>query len=178
MFIKLSLLLDNYNKLINKKSNFYKNADDTMQLETSAGIVIYNSGRYLLLNYGRSRITENRYGLTKGRIEGKETVIQAALREAFEETGIEDISILEEFQHKITYYFTRGSYKIKKTVIYLIGISSTTEVKISKEHIGFLWCTYEEALKTLTFENTRKVIRAAERYLRENELAKEPSEGN
>ena len=149
-----------------------------MQLETSAGIVIYNSGRYLLLNYGRSRITENRYGLTKGRIEKNETIMQAALREAYEETGIKDISILEEFQHKITYYFKRGPNKIKKTVIYLIGISSTTEVRISKEHVGYLWCTYAEALKTLTFENTRKVIRAAERYLRENELAKTPSEGN
>lgn len=147
-----------------------------MEQETSAGIVIYNAGRYLLLNYGRSRITENRWGLTKGRIENKETVIQAALREASEETGIKDISILEEFQHKITYYFTRGSHRIKKTVIYLIGISNTTDVKISSEHIGFQWATYEKALEMLTFENTRKVIRAAERYLRENELAKEPLE--
>ncbi len=149
-----------------------------MELETSAGIVIYNAGRYLLLNYGRSRVTENRWGLTKGRIEGTETVMQAALREAYEETSIKDIAILEEFQHKITYYFTRGSHRIKKTVVYLIGISPVSEVQISKEHIGFHWAKYEEALDMLTFENTRKVIRAAERYLRENELAKEPSEGN
>ena len=147
-----------------------------MQLETSAGIVIYNSGHYLLLNYGRSRITENRWGLTKGRIEENETVIQAALREAFEETSIKDISILEEFEHKITYYFSRGSQRIKKTVVYLIGISPEKDVLISKEHIGYQWATYEKALEMLTFENTRKVIRAAERYLRENELSKEPSE--
>ncbi len=147
-----------------------------MQLERSAGIVIYNSGHYLLLNYGRSRITENRWGLTKGRIEENETVMQAALREAYEETGIKEISILEEFEHKITYYFSRGAQRIKKTVVYLIGISPIKEVIISEEHIGFHWAKYEEALKMLTFENTRKVIRAAERYLRENELAKEPSE--
>ena len=147
-----------------------------MELEYSAGIVIYNYGRYLLLNYGRSRITENRWGLTKGRIEKDETVTQAALREAFEETGIKDISILEEFQHKIVYYFTRGSHRIKKTVIYLVGITSVSEVQISKEHIGYQWATYEEALEMLTFENTRKVIRAAERYLRDNELSKTPSE--
>ncbi|MCG3217102.1 MAG: NUDIX domain-containing protein [Candidatus Heimdallarchaeota archaeon] len=147
-----------------------------MELEYSAGIVIYNSGRYLLLNYGRSRITENRWGLTKGRIEKNETVFQAALREAYEETGIKDISILEEFQHKITYYFNRGNKRIKKTVIYLIGISAVEDVKISKEHIGFQWASFSEALDLLTFENTRKVIRASERYLRENELAKTPNE--
>ncbi len=56
----------------------------------------------------------------------------------------------------------------------MIGISSTNEVQISKEHIGFHWATYEEALEMLTFENTRKVIRAAEQYLRENDLAKKP----
>ena len=148
-----------------------------METETSAGIVLYNSGLYLLLNYGRSRVTENRWGLTKGRIEGNETVIQAALREAYEETGIKDISILEEFRHEIKYSFTRGSHKIKKTVVYLVGIANTTDVQISKEHIGYQWATYEKALEMLTFENTRKVIRAAERYLRENELTKEPKEG-
>ena len=147
-----------------------------METEQSAGIVIYNSGRYLLLNYGRSRVTANRWGLSKGRIEGNETIMQTALREAFEETGIKDLSILEEFKHRIVYYFTRGSHRIKKTVTYLIGISNTTDVQISKEHIGFFWATYEEALEMLTFENTRKIIRAAERYLRENELAKEPKE--
>lgn len=154
--------------------HFRQKNDDTMETEHSAGIVIYNSGRYLLLNYGRSRVTANRWGLSKGRIEGNETVMQTALREAFEETGINDLSILEEFEHRISYYFTRGSHRIKKTVIYLIGISKTTEVKISNEHIGYYWATYEEALKMLTFENTRKIIRASERYLKENELAKDP----
>ena len=119
-------------------------------------------------------LTSTWMALTKGRIEGDETIIEAALREAYEETGIDDISILEEFEHKITYYFTRGQNRIKKTVIYLIGISATDDVKISKEHIGFQWAAYEKALEMLTFENTRKVIRAAERYLKENELAKKP----
>ena len=145
-----------------------------MEVEHSAGIVIYNSGRYLLLNYGRSRITENRWGLTKGRIEKNESVIEAALRETYEETGIRDLSILEEFEYKITYYFSRGFHRIKKTVTYLIGISPTTDVKLSKEHVGYIWVPYKKALDMLTFENTKKVIRAAERYLKENELSKSP----
>ncbi|MHA1396644.1 MAG: bis(5'-nucleosyl)-tetraphosphatase [Candidatus Heimdallarchaeaceae archaeon] len=147
-----------------------------METEHSAGIVIYNSGKYLLLNYGRSRVTNNRWGLTKGRIEENETVTEAALREAYEETGIKDISILDEFEHKITYYFSRRNTRVKKTVIYLVGICDTREVKISKEHVGYYWATFEEAMKMLTFENTRKVIKAAERYLRENELTKKPKE--
>ena len=60
--------------------------------EFSAGIVLYNNGRYLLLNYGRSWRAKNRWGFTKGHIEKNETVREAALREAFEETGIKEMA--------------------------------------------------------------------------------------
>jgi len=140
--------------------------------EFSAGIVLYNNGRYLLLNYGRSWRAKNRWGFTKGHIEKNETVREAALREAFEETGIKDIQILDDFEHKVVYYFNRGSHRIKKSVIYLIGLTNETRVHISSEHFGFYWATYEEALRMLTFENTKKVIKAAEKFLRKRGIIK------
>ncbi len=142
-----------------------------MKYEQSAGIVIYNKGRYLLLNYGRSWNAPDRWGLTKGHIEQGESVIEAALREAYEETGIKDIKICEGFEKKVLYYFHRGDKKIKKTVVYLIGLTETSKVHISDEHTGYYWASYERALEMLAFENTRKVIRAAEEYLRTHELA-------
>ncbi|MHA1116592.1 MAG: bis(5'-nucleosyl)-tetraphosphatase [Candidatus Heimdallarchaeaceae archaeon] len=137
-----------------------------LDIEHSAGIVIYNSGRYLLLNYGRSWNSPDRWGLTKGHIEKGETIEQAALREAYEETGIKKIKICKGFKNKVTYYFNRGDKRIKKTVVYLIGITDVTKVHISAEHTGYYW-----ALEMLTFENTRRVIRAAEEFLRKNDLA-------
>ncbi|MHA1687507.1 MAG: bis(5'-nucleosyl)-tetraphosphatase [Candidatus Heimdallarchaeaceae archaeon] len=150
-----------------------KISDETMVLEfeRSAGIVIYNNGRYLLLNYGRSWKASNRWGFTKGHIEKNETVREAALREAFEETGISRIQLLDDFERKVTYYFNRGPHRIKKTVYYLIGITDQNRVHISSEHFGFYWATYEEALRMLTFENTRKILRAAEKFLQEKGLA-------
>jgi len=142
-----------------------------LDIEHSAGIVIYNSGRYLLLNYGRSWNSPDRWGLTKGHIEKGETIEQAALREAYEETGIKKIKICKGFKNKVTYYFNRGDKRIKKTVVYLIGITDVTKVHISAEHTGYYWASYEKALEMLTFENTRRVIRAAEEFLRKNDLA-------
>ncbi|MHA1303029.1 MAG: bis(5'-nucleosyl)-tetraphosphatase [Candidatus Heimdallarchaeaceae archaeon] len=142
-----------------------------MHLEQSAGIVIYNRGRYLLLNYGRSWNSPDRWGLTKGHIERGESVKQAALREAYEETGIKNIEICDGFEKMVTYYFYRGEKKIKKTVVYLIGLTDTQKVHISAEHTGYYWASFDRALEMLTFENTRRVIRAAEDFLRDNDLA-------
>jgi rubrerythrin len=44
--------------------------------------------------------------------------------------------------------------------------TSEKEVKISHEHIGFVWLLYEEALAKVTFENARRVLKETEKYLR------------
>ena len=66
-----------------------------MIFEKSAGIIIFRKNRalkYLLLNYPSSVRTENKYwGFTKGRIEPGEKELDAAKREAEEETGIKDL---------------------------------------------------------------------------------------
>ncbi len=147
-----------------------------MENEYSAGIVIYNNGRYLLLNYGRSWHSPDRWGFTKGHIEKNETILETAIREAREETGLSEIQIIEGFEHRVTYYFNRGNNKVKKTVVYLIGTTSCKDVRISNEHIGYCWATYNVALNMLSFENTRRILRAAENYLKKLNLTVTPTE--
>ena len=172
------MICNHNNQYLNKNTLLKSEKDDTMDLENSAGIVLYNSGRYLLLNYGRSWTSANRWGLTKGRIEKNESIIQAALREAEEETGISDINIEDDFEHKVTYYFSRGHTRVKKTVVYIIGITPTKEVRLSKEHIGYCWAKFEESLEMLAFENTRRIIRAAEKFLKDRALTRKPEDDN
>ncbi len=149
-----------------------------MYHEESAGIVIYNSnGEYLLLNYGRSWNSPDRFGFTKGHIEQGESIQEAALREAYEETGIQSLRLIPGFKHKVTYFFTRGTTKIKKTVVYFIAVTDTKKVEISNEHVGYCWRTYDEALEMLTFENTRNILIAAEKHLRKKNLTVETDGG-
>ncbi len=137
--------------------------------ETSAGAVIFYKGGgriyYLLLNYGNGY-----WGFSKGHIEKNENEKRAAIREIFEETGLKDLKFINGFKEKIRYYFTRKTkgeiVTILKEVIFFLAETKTKKVKISKEHLGFEWLEYKEALKRVTFENSKKVLKKAHSYLK------------
>ncbi len=67
--------------------------------ERSAGILLFReeTGKklFLLLNY-----PSGHWDFIKGRIEKNESLKQAALREAREETGITDIEFIDGFEEK------------------------------------------------------------------------------
>ena len=138
-----------------------------MPKEVSAGAVIFRKekGRifYLLLNYGSPVYKGRKYwGFAKGHIESGENAIRAARREIREETGLEDIKFLKGFREVEKYFFVRGKEKIFKVVIFFLVRTSTKEIKISPEHIGFKWLLYEEAFNQLTFKNAKGVLAKAD----------------
>lgn len=132
-----------------------------MRLERSAGVILFRllpdgSREFLLLDYGKH------WDFAKGHVEPGEDDRAAALRELQEETGIRQADVIEEFAHEIDYVFRgRDRQLIKKTVIFFLGRTRDTEVRLSHEHVGFAWLSEEPALKTLTYPNARAVLRAA-----------------
>ncbi len=83
-----------------------------MPKETSAGAVIFrkedNQTLYLLLHYEAGH-----WDLPKGHIEANETEIETAKREVEEETGLQDIEIIDGFKEWIKYSF-RDTYNLKE----------------------------------------------------------------
>lgn len=126
--------------------------------EESCGAVIYYNHEYLLLQYGAGH-----WGFPKGNREPGETKLEAALREIIEETGLEDIKFTD-FQETITYFYKREGKTIFKTVTYFLAESKTKKITISWEHTAFAWLSYEKALKKITYQNTKKVLQAAQSY--------------
>src|SRR3989344_8207077 len=129
-----------------------------MSQEKSAGAIIFtlknNVIHYLLLHY-----PSGHWEFAKGHIEQGEKPEEAAIREIQEETGINDLKLIPGFKEYSKYFF-RKSYGLKgeakkkapwvfKLVIFLLAETSTEEVKISKEHIGFAWLPYEDAVKKI-----------------------------
>src|SRR5688572_2987959 len=102
-----------------------------VQTQRSAGMIVFRlHGRskephFLLLDYGRY------WEYPKGHVESGEDDLTAAIRELSEETGITDVEPVEGFQHEITYFF-RDKRKglIRKTVVFFLGQTRATEVKI------------------------------------------------
>jgi len=98
----------------------------------------------------------------KGVKEKKETDYQTLIREITEETGLKKLIVLG-YCGEITYFFrSEDSHQtVKKTVKYYLVEAKDAEVKISWEHIDFVWAPYEEAMHLLKFKNHREILKRA-----------------
>jgi len=141
-------------------------------VEKSAGAIIFRKEGsrtlFLLLHYPvRSLKAKKEYwDFPKGHIEKGETIEDTVKREVQEETGLTDIKLKEGFQVKIKYYLTtKEGEKVLKTVIFLLAETKTKDIKISEEHVDFIWLPYEEALKKLIFKNARNILGKASEFL-------------
>lgn len=134
--------------------------------EVSAGAVIYNydtsqqSRRYLVLHYPAGH-----WDFPKGAIENNETEEQTATREIFEETGLRVKDFAAGFRKEIEYHYRRQSMLAHKRVIFFLVESQISDVRISFEHSGYEWLNFEQALRRLTFENAKSVLREANEWL-------------
>jgi bis(5'-nucleosidyl)-tetraphosphatase len=142
-----------------------------MPVERSVGAVIYirEGGKiyYLLLHYPSMshRAKENYWDFPKGHIEKGERAEDTARREAEEETGLKDVKIVGGFKETIKYFFKFQEKNILKFATFYLAETKTKEVKISKEHIGFKWLPYEEALSQLKFKNAKEILQKANNFL-------------
>lgn len=131
-----------------------------MVREISAGAIIYRMEQgiplYLLLHYAGGH-----WDFVKGHIEPGESEINTVTRETVEETGITELNILPNFRELARYFFRRGKSTVYKEVIFYAAETKQKEVKISHEHIGYIWLSYEDALRQLTFENAKTLLKRA-----------------
>jgi bis(5'-nucleosidyl)-tetraphosphatase len=148
-----------------------------MPIEKSAGAVIFRrepfdatQGKekilYLLLNYPSTvRRTEPYWDFPKGHVEGSESMEETAKREIGEETGLKEINIIEGFKKTIKYFFKAEGKNIMKFVTFFLAETREKDIKISEEHVGFLWLSFSDATKTLAFQNAKDILKAADDFL-------------
>ena len=134
-----------------------------MTYEKSCGIVPY------IVKDGEIHfvlITQNN-GITcfpKGHVEKGETEEQTALRECFEETKLE-VNIIPGYRDATTYYMTE--YDAEKTVVYFLGkIKNLEYQKQDSEIKAIQMCDYKKALKAITYDDTRRILKSAYKFLK------------
>jgi bis(5'-nucleosidyl)-tetraphosphatase len=132
--------------------------------EKSCGAVVYSKNSsgvsYLLLQYEAGH-----WDFVKGNVEQGENEKETAVRELGEETGITGARFIEGFKERIGYYYKRQGTTVFKEVIFFLMESNTMDVKLSFEHIGFAWLSYEKTMEKLTFKNARDVLEKAQAFL-------------
>lgn len=131
-----------------------------MKEERSAGTILFieeSSGiLFLLLHY-----PSGHWDFVKGKIENGETLLQTVLREVKEETGISDVQFVKGFEERIEYNYKRSDRLVHKQVIFFLAKTNTRNVKLSYEHIDFVWLNFDEAVKKVTYKNARHILQKA-----------------
>jgi len=132
--------------------------------ETSAGIVLFRKEKskklFLLLHY-----PSGHWDFVKGKMEKGESTHETAIRETGEETGITDITFVDNFEEWIEYNFKYKGELVQKKVVFFLAETKTKEIKISHEHSGYTWTDYNSSMEKTTFDNAKTVLTKAEKLL-------------
>lgn len=163
--------LENIERIIEykKQRNYDKDKKDiigienylnNLKYEQSCGAYVINDGKVLIVQHKNG----NHWDFPKGHIEAGETKKQTAIREVFEETGIE-IKIASDKEYQITY---KPKMDVQKDVTFfeaecIGGILKKQEAEIS----SLKWVEIENVFEYLTFERSKKLF---EKFLKDKNL--------
>ena len=131
-----------------------------MNYEKSIGAIVYNHGKFLILQYGLGH-----WDYVKGNVEKGETDEQVVKRELWEETGIKNYELVPGFKEKISYFYKKEGETVMKTVVFYLLKTEEDRVRLSFEHKAYVWLEYDDALKKVTYDNAKKVLAKAKKYL-------------
>lgn len=138
-----------------------------MKREKSCGAIVFKKNKtikYLILYKKASKHYSEAWDFPKGNVEKDESEEEAAKREVKEEAGI-NVRIIPGFKEKIKFFYRNKGNLIYKEVIFFLAGAKKSEVKLSFEHDDYKWLTYKEALKFLTFKNSKEILKKANNFL-------------
>ncbi|HOC20626.1 MAG TPA: NUDIX domain-containing protein [Anaerolineae bacterium] len=137
------------------------NAAAFVSYTAAGGVVTDGTGEQVLLLI---RPSQDEVRLPKGHIDPGETPEAAALREAIEETGYDDLEILAPLGQQLVVFSTDNSNVRRTEIFFLMRARSRHETPRPPEdeaQFFTIWVTWEEAWAHLTFEAEREWIRRA-----------------
>ena len=120
------------------------------------------------------------WAFPKGHADPGESALETAMRELEEETGIRDCEVRQEpsfVEHYSFvkqgnpnsakhYSFAEEGERIEKTVTYFLAFVNSMEVELQADEVqNSAWSSFEEAVKLITFDGNRQVLREVKAYL-------------
>lgn len=132
--------------------------------EKSCGCIIfkYDDEKLLFLVIKQ---TLGHFSFPKGHVEESESEKDTALREVKEETGF-DISFVGDFREVITYSPKPG---VLKDVVFFLGNVIDGAMTPQEDEVSLIeWLGYEDALKVVTYDDDKNVLKKAYEYIVKN----------
>ena len=131
-----------------------------MEQEKSCGAIVINKNNKILLVYYNA----GHWDFPKGHIENGETEEQTAIREVKEETNI-DIIINNKYRYTTSY---SPKENVMKEVVYFLAQNIDEDKKPQLEEVSEVkWFTLEEAMNTITYENSKEILNKLKKDIEE-----------
>lgn len=124
---------------------------NNLEKEKSCGCIIIENGKVLLIQQ-----TKGHWGFPKGHVEAFETESETAIREVKEETNL-DVKIDENKRYTMEYFTEKGA--LKQVILFIARKISGNEKYQKSEIKSMKWMTYEDAVKMITYDNTRELFK-------------------
>jgi 8-oxo-dGTP pyrophosphatase MutT (NUDIX family) len=129
-----------------------ENTREEKPLRISAGgVILGTDGRIVVVHQAG-----NSWSLPKGGVEGKESLLEAARREIFEETGIDDLELVEELGTYDRYSIAKGGVgenrdlPLGRRTFFLFRTNQAEFTPTDGEITEARWVSIDEALALLT----------------------------
>ena len=130
--------------------------------EVSAGGIVFRRDESGLLRFLLIRDSYDNWGFPKGHLEDEESPGDAALRETSEETGLTDLKLHGPIRLIDWHFRFRGRFIHKFCHFFLFESAAGDPVPQEDEGItACRWCAMDDALRSLSYENARGVLRRA-----------------
>jgi 8-oxo-dGTP pyrophosphatase MutT (NUDIX family) len=139
--------------------------------ETSSGGVVYRSGKKSEVEILMIQDSKGRWSIPKGKLNSAETSKEAAEREIREETGLQDMIVLD-WLGKVNFRYRRKNSLVLKTMhVYLVMAEGETS-NLQKEEVDHItkvkWFSVNEALDKIEYEDIGKLILLGLKQIRQN----------
>jgi 8-oxo-dGTP pyrophosphatase MutT (NUDIX family) len=127
---------------------------------SAGGVVLRDDEVCVIVPKKRTASGKKALALPKGHVDPGETPIEAATREVREETGLvcEPVGELGE----VRYWYRRGGRSVDKSVVFFRFRPTGGAFEDHDDEVEAVsWMPIDEALKALTFDGEREMLRRA-----------------
>ena len=124
---------------------------ENLGTEKSCGCIVINNNKVLLV-----RQNKGHWEFPKGHVEENETEMETAIREVKEETNL-DVEIVSDKRYVIEYVTDKG--RDKQAIYFIAKLVSGDLMRQECEIQSLGWFDFEEALETLTYDNSKNLLK-------------------
>ena len=132
-----------------------------MKKEKSCGAICYKVEKgtiyYLLIKQRKGHIA-----FPKGHVEPGETEEETAIREIKEETNAD---VLIDTNFRMTSTYSPKEHVMKDVIIFIGKVITSNIITQDEEVANAMYMTYEDAMKNLSYERDKEILKEANVYI-------------